>query len=216
MSSDPLPSLVVATSNQGKQRELVALLDGAATIIPLSTLGLTLPEETGTTFEENASAKARFVAARTGLLALADDSGLEVAALHGAPGVRTARYAGAHATDEENRNLLLERMLDVPPAARAARFVCVLAIADANGAIATTTGFCAGSIAEREVGSGGFGYDPLFRLADGRTLAELTAEHKNAISHRGAALRSALPILLASLPSGTLQLARPRDPGGQP
>ena len=216
MSSRSLRSLAVATGNPGKQRELAALLEGVATIVSLPTLGLTLPEETGATFEENASAKARFVASQTGLLALADDSGLEVAALDGAPGVRTARYAGAHATDEENRNLLLERMLGVPPAARTARFVCVLAIADANGGIATTTGYCAGSIAEMEAGAGGFGYDPIFRLADGRTMAQLPPEEKNAISHRGAALRSALPILLASLPHGSLQIDSPRNSGETP
>ena len=214
MSAGPQRSLAVATSNQGKLRELTALLGGAATIIPLSALGLTMPEESGATFEDNARAKATFVAARTGLLALADDSGLEVDALHGAPGVRTARFAGPRATDEENRRLLLERMVGVPAAERAARFVCAIAIADPDGETVTTSGTCAGSIAEHEMGSGGFGYDPVFRLADGRTLAQLSPEAKNAISHRGIALRAASPILLASLASGTLRIDRPRDPGG--
>lgn len=215
MSASPPHSLAVATTNQGKLRELVLLLESAATIIPLSALGLTLPEETGATFEENARAKARFVATHSGLLALADDSGLEVDALGGAPGVRTARYAGDLATDEDNRRLLLEQMTGIPLARRAARFVCVIAIADPNGQIVTTAGSCAGTIAELETGSGGFGYDPIFGLADGRTLAQLSLECKNAISHRGIALRSAMPILLASLPRGTLRIDRSRDPGGQ-
>ncbi len=215
MSSAPPRSLAVATSNPGKLRELAALLGDAAAVIPLSALGLTLPEETEASFEENARAKARFVATRTGMLTLADDSGLEVGVLHGATGVYSARYAGPDASDRDNRRLLLERMNNIPFARRTARFVCVLAIADGLGKITTTAGCCDGRISDREAGSEGFGYDPVFLLEDGRSMARLTPEQKNDISHRGRALRRALPILLASLPSGTLQLDRHPDPRGQ-
>lgn len=208
------PRLVLATGNAGKVRELAGLLGDAAAIIPMTTLGMSLPPETGSTFEANARAKARFVATKTGMLTLADDSGLEVLALNGAPGVYSARYAGPHATDAENRALLLARMRSIPESGRAARFVCVLAIADHAGAVRIFSGSCVGSIAHREVGAGGFGYDPIFQLQDGRTMAELSPDLKNEISHRSIALRSALPILLASLPSGTLQQERYPEPGG--
>lgn len=206
--------IALATSNSGKLREITAMLDGAATIIPLSALAISLPDETGTTFEENALGKARFVAAETGLLTIADDSGLEVDALNGAPGVYSARYTGPNATDARNRELLLERMRDVPLSGRAARFVCVLAIADPSGAIRTVTGSCAGRISDRAIGSEGFGYDPVFQLEDGQTMAQISQARKNEISHRGIALRLALPILLAALRGGMLQPERFPEPGG--
>ena len=159
-----LPVLAVATSNGGKLRELTALLGNAATLRPLAELYMTLPEESGASFEENARAKAHFVATATGMLTMADDSGLEVDALGGEPGIRTARYAGPQASDQENRRLLLERMDGVPASKRSARFVCVIAIADAAGSIATASGICEGSISMRSKGTGGFGYDLIFLL----------------------------------------------------
>ncbi len=176
----------------------------AASLHPLTDLGLVLPEETGASFEENAIAKATLVASATGMLTIADDSGLEVDALNGAPGVRTARFAGPNATDADNRTALLDRLKGIPISQRSARFVCAIAVADACGNTHVATGACYGSIATEETGSGGFGYDPIFTVEDGRTMAELSAEEKNAISHRGIALRQSLPILLLSLPGRKL------------
>lgn len=206
--------IALATSNSGKVRELTAMLDGAVTIIPLSALGLSPPEETGTTFEQNAREKAWIVAAESGLLTIADDSGLEVDALNGAPGVYSARYAGPNATDARNRELLLERMRGVPLSERSARFICALAIADPAGAIRTVTGSCAGRISDRAIGSEGFGYDPVFQLADGQTMAQISQARKNEIGHRGSALRLALPILIAALRGGMLQPERFPELGG--
>lgn len=202
--------LAVATSNAGKLRELAALIGISAPLQPAAELGLALPEETGRSFEDNARAKASFVATSTGMLTIADDSGLEVDVLNGAPGVDTARYAGPNATDGDNRTLLLKRLEGIPPGQRSARFVCVIAVVDAYGNSTVATGKCDGLIAMQEIGSGGFGYDPIFELEDGRTMAELTATEKNEISHRGVALRKILPILRSSLAGGKLLL----EPGG--
>ena len=163
-------------------------------------------DETGSTFEANARLKARFAARATGLPALADDSGLEVDALGGGPGVRTRRYAGEQATDQENNAKLLAALEGLPPDRRGARYVCVLALAlpgDAGprGGLAVTAvrGTCRGRIATAPRGTGGFGYDPIFEpLAEspgGRTLGEWSAEEKNAISHRAMAARRMSPIL---------------------
>lgn len=209
------PPLAVATTNAGKLRELTILIGNAATLRPLSELALTLPEETGASFEENARAKANLVASATGLLTIADDSGLEVDVLNGAPGIHTARFAGPEASDDENRLLLLERLKGIPPSRRSAQFVCVIALADGRGNTITVSGRCRGSIAVQEAGYAGFGYDPIFELGDGRTMAELTAREKNAISHRGIALRAALPLLVRSLPSGALQLESQVDTGAK-
>lgn len=210
------PSLAIATSNAGKLREFAALIGHAASLYPLPVLGVTLPEETGSTFEENARLKAGFVASATGLLTIADDSGLEVDALNGAPGVYSARFAGPHATDEENRAVLLERMKNIPPPERTARFVCVIAMVDREGNARTTIGTCEGSISMRETGSFGFGYDPVFMLKNGRTMAQLTSQEKNEISHRGVALRKSLPMLLSALPSGVLLREPPASSGSGP
>ncbi|MGB3304670.1 MAG: RdgB/HAM1 family non-canonical purine NTP pyrophosphatase [Thermomicrobiales bacterium] len=193
------PRVVLATENQGKVRELRDLIGDIADVIDLKPLDLVLPPETGATFEENAIAKARFAAKATGMIAVADDSGLEVDALGGLPGVRSARYAGENATDAENRSKLLSAMREIPDGQRGARFVSVIAIVEPDGTTITTEGTCAGSIAHTERGTGGFGYDSLFLLESGRTMAEISAAEKNAISHRGAAMRAASGPLRALL-----------------
>lgn len=191
--------VVVATRNPGKVRELAVLLAPLGLdLVPLDAVAPDAPEvvEDGETFEANAVKKARAAAAATGCPAIADDSGLEVDALGGAPGVRSARYAGsggdrAHRDDANNRRLLLD-LAARPDAGRGARFRCVLVhveAADAEPVVAE--GACEGRIAEAPRGAGGFGYDPLF-VPDGetRTMAELTADEKNARSHRAAAARA--------------------------
>ena len=196
---DARPTIVLASENQGKLRELRTLVGDIAEVHDLSPYDLTLPDETGETFAENARAKAEFVSAATGLLALADDSGLEVDALDGLPGVRTARYAGEGATDAANRQKLLAALAETPDDERGARFVSFVAVARPDEETLLFAGTCDGAIAREERGDGGFGYDCIFRLPDGRTMAELSAEEKNAISHRGEAMRAALPALRAAI-----------------
>jgi XTP/dITP diphosphohydrolase len=163
------------------------------------------PVEDGLTFETNARIKARFAARATGLPALADDSGIEVEALNGAPGVWTRRYAGPNATDDENNAKLLRELAGVPPEGRGARYVCVLALALPDDAapgglrIIERRGTSRGRVALEPRGSGGFGYDPIFEPArerpGGRTFAQYTSEAKGAISHRGRAARRMAPVL---------------------
>ncbi len=158
-------------------------------------IGLEIPE-LGETFAENATLKARGYAQLSGLTTLADDSGLEVEALAGAPGVQSARWAGPQATDQERIRLLQERLGEVPPAQRRARFRCVAAIATPDGRLFTTEGTVDGLIVEQPRGTHGFGYDPVFLLPDlGRTMAELDLETKNRISHRARAIQAARPLL---------------------
>jgi XTP/dITP diphosphohydrolase len=188
--------LLIATRNPGKLREFAAIFDGLG--LRLRTLDeLGIPdeiEETGSTFAENAVLKAEGYAALSGLPALADDSGLEVAALGGAPGVYSARYGGVKG--EAQLRYLLEQLKDVPWHARLARFVCVIALARPGGPTELAEGTLPGVIELEPRGTGGFGYDPLFYLLDENcTLAELPAEHKNQISHRAAAARAAREIL---------------------
>ncbi len=156
-------------------------------------------EETGTTFWENAILKAQTYAARTGLPALADDSGLMVDALGGAPGVYSARYAPTPAARIEK---LLAALTDVPDAQRTAHFVCVVALATPDGRLIAAEGRVEGKITFAPRGSGGFGYDPIFELPNGQTMAELSAEVKNTLSHRGRALERLRPLAaaLAALP----------------
>lgn len=178
--------LVVATKNPDKAREVGAVLAAAAAGVELVE-GLDWPEveESGGTLEENALLKARAVAAATGLPALADDTGLEVAALGGAPGVHTARYAGLGAGYAANRRALLAALEGV--ADRRARFRTVVALVVPGGGQLLAEGVLEGRITTEERGSGGFGYDPIFEV-DGQTLAELGEDHKNRISHRARAL----------------------------
>ena len=195
--------LLLATTNLGKVRELKALLEKAK--LPFEVVGLDAfpnyqsPEENGKTFAENARLKATACAKATGLLCLADDSGLCVDALQGAPGVHSARFAGAGHNDAANIEKLLELLKKVPTKSRTAHFACALCLSDPNGVIAECEGKCAGSIAAAPKGQNGFGYDPVFLLPDGRTMAELSAAEKNLISHRGRAYQAVLPRLGALL-----------------
>jgi XTP/dITP diphosphohydrolase len=191
--------LVVATGNPGKLREFRALLSGLAfDIVSYRELGLVPPEETGATFFENALLKARHAAAAAGAAAIADDSGLEVDALGGAPGVRSARYAGRRADDAANNEKLIAALRSTAPQARTARYRCVLVYVDgaADPAPLSAEGVWEGCIVEQARGSGGFGYDPHFWLPDlGMTAAELDPAEKNRRSHRGSALRALLELL---------------------
>ncbi|MEJ7900225.1 MAG: RdgB/HAM1 family non-canonical purine NTP pyrophosphatase [Thermomicrobiales bacterium] len=193
------PGLALASSNRGKIAEFQSILGNAIHIRSLIDLGLTSPEEDGTTFEANAVLKARHVFERTGMVTLADDSGLEVDALGGAPGVVSARYAGEQHDDDANRDLLLRNLDAMRGQPRTARFVAVITIIDANGHVSLFRGTCEGTIAFDERGTGGFGYDSLFELPDGRTMAEHSNEEKNALSHRAHAMRRAMPALRVAL-----------------
>ena len=200
--------LLVATRSVHKLRELRELLDLQRTdLVSLDDLGVPGdPAETGSTFETNAAIKARFGVRSTGLPTLADDSGLEVGALDGGPGVRTRRYAGENATDPENNTRLLEALRGLPPERRGARYVCVLAVAlpERTGprggiGLVQARGTCRGRIATAPRGSAGFGYDPIFEPASeppgGRTLGLWTPAEKHAISHRARAARRLAPRL---------------------
>ena len=189
--------VLVATTNRGKLREYEELLgDLAMTLRALTDLPAppAEPPEDADTFAENAIAKARAYALETGLVTVADDSGLEVAALGGAPGVRTKRYFGDDIGDAERNRRLLEVLHDASD--RRARFVCVIALARPDGRVETFEGVCPGRIATSPAGANGFGYDPVF-IADGydRTIAELPSEVKNRISHRGRAAAKLRPRL---------------------
>lgn len=199
----PAPRLkaVLATGNPGKLREIRALLAAAGVeLMPQSDFGVVAPPETGSTFRDNAVIKARHAASISGLPAIADDSGLAVVALEGRPGVQSARYAGPHASDDDNIDKLLAELEDVPEDQRGARFRCVavfLATAD-DPLPLVGRGEWRGRILTGRRGTGGFGYDPVFLdPASGKSAAELTAEEKNRVSHRGRAFRE-LARLIAS------------------
>lgn len=193
------PGLVVATLNRAKGLEVLGLLRGArcpARLLADAVAGAALPEETGDTYRENALIKARAGAALTGMLALADDSGIEVDALDGAPGVWSARFGGPGLDDAGRTALLLERLREVPPGRRTARYRCVVALVWPDGTERVAEGTAEGVITVTPRGTGGFGYDPVFEdPAQGRTFAELTPEAKAAVSHRGRAVRAALALL---------------------
>ncbi|HEU5430650.1 MAG TPA: RdgB/HAM1 family non-canonical purine NTP pyrophosphatase [Thermomicrobiales bacterium] len=195
MSGARRPVLLVATANADKLAEFRRLLPSDVDLIDLRDVGASLPPEDGMTYAENADVKAIAAASQSGLLALGDDSGLEVDALGGRPGIFSARFAGPERDDEANRALLLAKMNDIPAAERTARFVCALALASPAGIVARVVGTCEGTIATKASGKNGFGYDPLFRLPGGHTLAELSAEEKDLVSHRGNAVRALLPLL---------------------
>jgi XTP/dITP diphosphohydrolase len=194
--------LLLATRNEHKRREFARLIDafGGVSSWQLRTLpaAVTLPPEKGRTFAENALGKARAAAAATGQVAIADDSGVEATALGGAPGVRSARYAGEHASDQEN----LERLLREAPSGSALEYVCALAYVDpAAGVEHVFEGRCTGRVAPAPRGAGGFGYDPVFLPDDvpGEvTMAELSDQQKDAISHRGRAVRALMEWLAGS------------------
>ena len=183
--------VVLATKNAGKAKEIGRMLEGSGVeIISLEGFPeVELPPETGKTMKENALLKARAAAGATGLPALADDSGLEVDFLGGAPGVYSARYSGEKATDEENRKKLLRELEGVPAGRRAARFRCAIALVGFDAEEHLFEGVFEGLIAEAPRGTGGFGYDPVFFVPEaGRTAAELAPDEKNRISHRARAL----------------------------
>ena len=195
-----MTELVVATRNAGKLREIIHLLAGAG----IAVVGLDafpgLPEivEDGATFADNAAKKAETIAALTGRACLADDSGLVVEALDGAPGVHSARYAGSQGDDAANNRRLLHELAEVPAEQRQAAFCCVMALCRPDQPTAFFSGRVTGRILTAPRGQGGFGYDPLF-LVDGcdRTMAELPLDEKNRISHRGQALRQVAAVLTA-------------------
>lgn len=186
----PARPLVLATRNAHKLKEFTRLLEPAELQIEPLAAAVELPPEDGLTFADNALPKAQTAAAQTGRTAIADDSGIEAAALGGAPGVRSARYAGDGASDQENLN----RLIREAPVGSALRYVCVLAYVDpAAGVERLFFGECRGRMAPAPKGSGGFGYDPVFiadAAGDGRTMAELSDQEKDAISHRGNAARA--------------------------
>ncbi|MDH3439156.1 MAG: RdgB/HAM1 family non-canonical purine NTP pyrophosphatase [Gammaproteobacteria bacterium] len=188
-----MKKIVLATGNAGKIREIASIFSGLdVEIVAQSTLGIDSPEETGDTFADNALLKARFAADQSGLPAMADDSGIVVDALGGRPGVRSARYAGENATDEENLDLLLEALEGVPDDRRGAGFHCaaVLAWPEEHQAAIVVEEVWRGRILRERRGSGGFGYDPVFLdLQKQKTGAEMSREEKNVISHRGKAFR---------------------------
>lgn len=186
------PRVVLATGNQGKVRELSALLGRwGVEVVSQSAFDVPPVEETGETFAENALIKARAAALGSGLPAIADDSGLTVDALGGAPGVRSARFAGDAATDADNNALLLARLAGVPASERGGAFVCVLAMLRAadDPLPILCEGLWRGAVLEAPRGEGGFGYDPLFLVPSlGRSVAELAPAEKNTLSHRARAL----------------------------
>jgi len=193
--------LLVATNNSGKLKEYNVLLAGIPfTLVSLAHEGIKADvEEMCSTFEENAILKATEYSSMSSLITLADDSGLEVDALDGEPGVMSARYAGKEATDADRLNYLLAKIADVLWEKRTARFRCVIAIAIPGRDIEICNGICNGYITYQTKGTNGFGYDPIFYIPElERTMAELTFEEKNSISHRGQAAQAARKLLMSA------------------
>lgn len=191
--------LLLASNNPGKLRELQLMLPDDVVVRTLADLGIPSPDESGPTIAANSALKAVHGAKTSGLLTLADDSGLEVDALGGEPGVHSARYAGPESDDQANIRRLLVELRDVPAERRLANFVCVLTLATPDGVLASATGRWPGRIIDTPRGSNGFGYDPVMQIADGRTVAEMSNEEKNQLSHRGIALREIRPALLIAI-----------------
>ena len=186
---------IVATKNKGKMKEIEEILTGLPyEVVSMEEAGISQDiDEYGSTFEENALIKAREIAEITGEMVMADDSGLEVDFLNGAPGIYSARYAGEGASDSDRNNKLLNELKDVPFEKRTARFVCAIAVVFPEGESFTVRGACEGYIGFEPRGNHGFGYDPLFFMPEyHRTVAEMSSEQKNQISHRGNALRQML------------------------
>ncbi|MCQ1985213.1 RdgB/HAM1 family non-canonical purine NTP pyrophosphatase [Arthrobacter sp. zg-Y844] len=207
----PTARLVLATRNPGKLRELRELLRGQVPgldvdtqVIDAAAAGVPDVAETGVTFEQNALLKAHAVAAATGLPAVADDSGLAVDVLGGAPGIFSARWSGRHGDDAANLELLLAQLGDISAEHRGAAFVCAAALALPDGGETVERGELRGTLQDSPRGAGGFGYDPILQPAGlDRTCAELSSAEKNAISHRGQAFRALLPALVAALDDGS-------------
>jgi non-canonical purine NTP pyrophosphatase (RdgB/HAM1 family) len=193
-------TIVLASNNDKKAREMRSLLPDEFEVITAREANVEMPDETGSTFEENALLKARAAARQSGRVSVADDSGLEIDALEGAPGVRSARFAADHGrteSDEENNNLALEKLSSVPAEDRTARFVSAVAVVANDGREIVVRGTVEGAIGFEPRGQNGFGYDPLF-VPSGyeRTMSELSNDEKNEISHRGRAFEQALPYIL--------------------
>ena len=192
--------IILATQNQGKIKELQELLaDETIDILSLQDIeNWEDVEENGVTFADNAALKARAAVKKTGLIALADDSGLEVDALNNAPGVYSARFAGEPKDDERNNDKLLQELESIPDGSRTARFRCALVVVTPEGEEFLTEGSVEGQILRQRRGQKGFGYDPLFYVPEyARTMAELTLTEKNKLSHRAQAFRKVIPILQA-------------------
>jgi XTP/dITP diphosphohydrolase len=190
--------LLIASNNPGKAAEYRALLaDAGWQVVTPRDVGLRLEvEEPGGDYAENATVKATAFAQASGLVALADDSGIEVDALDGAPGPLSARFGGEDASDEQRVALLLQRLAEVPSEKRSARFRCLIAVAQPEGKVSLFEGRCEGRVTDAPRGEGGFGYDPVFLLPErGLTMAELPPDEKNAVSHRGRAARQARDFL---------------------
>jgi XTP/dITP diphosphohydrolase len=189
-------TLVLATRNAGKLREMQQLVAEVPALADVSVVSVgSFPDvddvvESGVTFLENSSLKAHAVAQATGLPAIADDSGLAVDVLGGCPGVFSARWSGTHGADQANIDLLLAQTADVPAERLTAKFVCCVVLALPDGTERSRFGEVHGVLTRNQRGDNGFGYDPIFELPDGRSLAELDADEKNAISHRGIAVRA--------------------------
>ena len=195
MQRETRPRLIVASDNKNKLREFAEILGERFLIVSMREAGVTGEiEESGATFEENSLIKARFVADACGAAAIADDSGLEVDALGGAPGVFSARYCGRHGDDAANNELLLKNLESVP-APRTARYVAAIALVRPGKADIVRRGTCEGEILTAYRGQGGFGYDPLFLCETGETFAEVSSETKNAISHRRRGIEAVLRAL---------------------
>ena len=192
-----MKKIVLASKNLDKVKEMrLALQDLPVEILSLADFP-EMPDavEDGATFEDNALIKAKFFAARTGLACLADDSGLEVDALNGLPGVRSARFAGYHADDDTNNQKLLDELGKIGATESKAAYRCALAFVDTDGTEIVTQGKIDGTIKIAAQGTGGFGYDPYFYISDKRTMAQISPAEKNQISHRGAALKEMIVIL---------------------
>jgi XTP/dITP diphosphohydrolase len=193
-------TIVIASNNEKKAREMRGLLPDTLCVLTAGQANITMPDETGLTFEDNALLKARAAARQSGYVCVADDSGLEVDALDGAPGVRSARFAGDYGrpeSDKENNKLLLELLGPVAENGRSARFVSAVAVVGPDGKESIVRGTVEGKLAHEPRGENGFGYDPLFiPLGQSLTFAELSDDEKNELSHRGQAFRAAVPEIL--------------------
>ena len=217
MTAGAAPPLLIATFNPGKARELAALVASAGYATrTLADAGIREAyEETGATYEDNGGGKARHYARASGLVTIADDSGIEVDALGGEPGVRSARYGGAGLDDAGRTRRLLEALTGVPDERRTARYVAVAVVARPDGASRSFRGVCEGRIARAPRGAGGFGYDPIFFYPPlGATFAEVDAERKHAVSHRGRAFRALAAFLAGD--EGRRFLAGTPAAGGPP
>jgi XTP/dITP diphosphohydrolase len=198
--------VVLASHNRAKLAELQRVFEAAGSDVEVvgsaDVADYPPPDETGTTFVDNALIKAREAVARTGLPALADDSGIEVDALNRMPGIRSARWSGPEATDEKNLRLLLDQTYDLLPERRTARFVCAMAFVGVDGAVITRTATMEGRVIGEARGDNGFGYDPMFvpdEQEGSLTSAEMTPDQKDAISHRGKAVRAIVPEVVAQV-----------------